>query len=181
VARRSASNPRYQKHHEPAGQTRKSAAAVKPKRSSSSAPVKKKNAGKSVKGSSAAKRRPMMVNPTTPEFKRIRTIWWGLLLGGLVLTTVSWAMREYLQTPWAITASNVVLGLAYASIFYALFLDWTKMRPMRQEAYKAGATTKPAKVAKPAEKPKASAERTTTEKVTIEKTTTEKLTVDDSE
>jgi len=90
----------------------------------------------------------MMVNPTTPEFKRLRSIWWGLLGGGLVLTTVSWAMREYLVAPWAITASNVVLGLAYACIFYALYLDWTKMRPMRQIAYRDGATTKPAKVAK---------------------------------
>lgn len=179
MARRSASNPRYQKHHEPAGQTRKSAAAAKPSRSSSSAPAKKNGSGKSGKGSSAAKRRPMMVNPTTPEFKRIRSIWWGLLLGGLVLTTISWAMREYLQTSWAITASNVVLGLAYASIFYALYLDWTKMRPMRQAAFKDGATAKPAK---PAEKPaKATAVKTTPEKVTVEKTTTEKLTVDDSE
>ena len=149
MARRSASNPRYQKHHEPAGQTRKSAAAAKPSRGSSSAPVKKKSTGKSTKGSSATKRRPMMANPTTPEFKRIRTIWWALLGGGLVLTTVSWAIREFLQTPWASTASNVVLGLAYAAIFYALFLDWTKMRPMRQAAYKAGAP------AKAAEKPAA--------------------------
>lgn len=91
-----------------------------------------------------------MVNPTTPEFKRIRTIWWGLLLAGLVLTTISWAMREYLQAPWGTTGSNVVLGLAYASIFYALFLDWTKMRPMRMAAHKGAAPTKPAT---PAEKP----------------------------
>jgi len=152
VARRSASNPRYQKHHEPAGQTRKSAAAAKPSRGSSSAPAKKSSSSKSAKSSSAAKRRPIMVNPTTPEFKRLRSIWWGLLLGGLVLTTISWAMREYLQTPWAITASNVVLGLAYAAIFYALFLDWTKMRPMRQLAYKDAANTKPAKATKAAEK-----------------------------
>lgn len=152
MARRSASNPRYQKHHEPAGQTRKSAAAAKPSRGSSSAPIKKKGTGKSAKGSSATKRRPMMVNPTTPEFKRIRSIWWGLLGGGLVLTTISWAMREYLVATWATTASNVVLGLAYAAIFYALFLDWTKMRPMRQAAYRDATNAKPSK---PAEKPAA--------------------------
>ena len=152
MARRSASNPRYQKDHEPAGQTRKSAAAAKPKRDSSSAPTKsgKKSSSKSAKSSSTAKRRPLMVNPTTPEFKRLRSIWWGLLVAGLVLTTISWAMRTYLVASWAITASNVVLGLAYAAIFYALYLDWTKMRPMRQVAYQTGATTKPAKAEKPA-------------------------------
>ncbi len=150
MARRSASNPRYQKDHEPAGQTRKSAAAAKPSRSSSGTPAKK-SGGKSAKSSSAANRRPLMVNPTTPEFKRLRSIWWGLLVGGLVLTTVSWAMREYLDTGWAINASNVVLGLAYAAIFYALFLDWTKMRPMRQAAYK-DANAKPTKSEKTTEK-----------------------------
>ncbi len=163
MARRSASNPRYQKHHEPVGQTRKSAAAAKPSRGSSSAPIKKKSTGKNAKGSSAATRRPMMANPTTPEFKRIRSIWWGLLGGGLVLTTISWAMREYLVATWATTASNVVLGLAYACIFYALYLDWTRMRPMRQAAYKAGATVKPAKsTEKPTEKVKADTDSDTT-------------------
>jgi len=171
VARRSASNPRYQKHHEPAGQTRKSAAAAKPSRGSSSAPAKKSSSSKSTKSSSAAKRRPIMVNPTTPEFKRIRTIWWGLLLAGLVLTTISWAMREFLQPPWASTGSNVVLGLAYASIFYALYLDWTKMRPMRQAAYKAGATTKPVKSAeKPVADNATKAEAATSKQAKSDKT-----------
>lgn len=153
MARRSATNPRYQKHHEPAGQTRKSAAAAKPSRSSSSAPAKKSGSSKPAKSSSAAKRRPMMVNPTTPEFKRLRSIWWALLGGGLVLTTISWAMREYLQTSWAMTASNVVLALAYGCIFFALYLDWTKMRPMRQAAYQNATPSKSSKAAtKAAEK-----------------------------
>ena len=136
MARRSATNARYQKYQEPAGQTRKSAAAAKPKRSSGSAPTGKKSS-KSSKGTSSTARRPMMVNPTTPEFQRIRKVWWGLLIGGLVLTTLSWGIRAYLKVPWALSASNLVLGLAYAAIFYALFLDWTKMRPMRQAAYQA--------------------------------------------
>ena len=172
MARRSATNARYQKYQEPAGQTRKSAAAAKPKRSSNAAPVKKngKSSGSTSKGSSAAARRAVMVNPTTPEFKRIRKIWWGLLLGGLVLTTLSWVVRDYLNTPWATTASNVVLGFAYAAIFYALYLDWTKLRPMRQAAYKSAKTGKPEKAAasdkptakaeKPAAKPKKSADKT---------------------
>jgi len=157
VARRSASNARYQKYQEPAGQTRKSAAAAKPTRSSSSAPAKKAS-GKSAKGSSSAARRAVMVNPTTPEFKRIRKIWWGLLLGGLILTTVSWAVRAYVQASWAMTLSNVILGMAYAAIFYALYLDWTKMRPMRQAAYKSAKNGKPEKTAPP-EKPSAKSKK----------------------
>ena len=164
MARRSATNPRYQKFQEPAGQTRKSAAAAKPKRSSSSVPAKKSSNSKSSKSSAPAKR-AVIANPTTPEFQRIRKIWWALLLGGLVLTTVSWAVRAYLKVPWAITASNVVLGFAYACIFYALFLDWTKMRPMRQAAYKSAKSGKPEKSSKPS---KASAEKTTTEKLTVD-------------
>jgi len=153
VARRSATNARYQKFQEPAGQTRKSAAAAKPKRSSGAAPTKAKSSSKSSKGSSATGRRAVMINPTTPEFQRVRKIWWALLIVGLLLTTVSWAVRAYLKVSWAITASNVVLALAYAAIFYALYLDWTKMRPMRQAAYqdaKSGKSNKAGKAAKSA-------------------------------
>lgn len=148
MARRSATNARYQKFQEPPGQTRKSAASAKPKRSAGGA----SSASKPSKSTAAFGRRAMMVNPTTPEFKRLRRTWWILLLVGLVLTTASWAVREYLPVTWALQASYAVLGLAYAAIFYALFLDWTKMRPMRQAAFKAGAS-KPAKGShKPADK-----------------------------
>ena len=168
MARRSATNARYQKFQEPPGQTRKSAASAKPKRSSGSAPSTSKS--KSGKTASAAGRRAIMVNPTTPEFKALRRTWWILLLVGMVLTTASWAVREYLPSPWALQASYGVLGLAYAAIFYALFLDWTKMRPMRQAAFKAGAA-KPVKSAKPS---KAVAEKTSA------KTGAEKTAADDS-
>lgn len=149
MARRSATNARYQKYQEPAGQTRKSAASAKPKRSSGSTTASGgASKSKPSKASAAAGRRAIMVNPTTPEFKKLRRNWWILLVVGLVLTTASWAVRDYLDTTWALEASYVVLGLAYACIFYALFIDWTKMRPMRQAAYKAG-VSKPVKEPKP--------------------------------
>jgi len=34
--------------------------------------------------------------------------------------------------------SSVLLGAAYASIFTALYIDWTKLRKMRTEWIKAG-------------------------------------------
>lgn len=147
MARRSATNARYQKFQEPAGQTRKSAASAKPKRSSSTKPTKsaKSSAKKSVK------RSPIAVEPATAEFKAVRRTWWILLGVALVLTTASWAIRAYVQTPWSAQVATGVLGLAYGSIFYALFLDWTKMRPMRKAAFQAAKSGKSVK--RVAEKP----------------------------
>jgi hypothetical protein len=134
VARRSPLNARYQKYTEPAGKTRKSAAAAKPARKSAEpAPA---GASKS-KGSSA--RGPVRVDPQTPEFKRIRRIWWGSLIVGVVLVTASWALRSYAQAfAYASTVANVTLVLAYACIAFALYLDFAKMRPMRQAAKSGG-------------------------------------------
>lgn len=153
MARRSASNARYQKYQEPAGQTRKSAASAKPKRASGGASTPSKSKGSGGKSASAAGRRAIMANPTTPEFKKLRQQWWILLGVGLVLTTVSWAVGAYAPAAWGKQVSYVILGLAYACIFYALFLDWNKMRPMRQAAYKNGVASAPKQSKKPAEKP----------------------------
>ena len=57
-----------------------------------------------------------------------------------------------MHVPWAMQASSLVLGLAYAAIFYALYIDWTKMRPLRKAAYeqaKSGKTPKQTKPEKP--------------------------------
>jgi hypothetical protein len=159
VARRSPTNARYQKFQEPAGKTRKSAAAAKPSRKAAGAPA---SSSKSKSGSSAS-RSAGRLDPQTPEFRRLRTMWWSLLGGGVVLVTVSWGVRyldkagtwfgtplvklgQFNLSPSAMLAS-ITLGLAYAAIFYALYLDFYKMRPLRQ-AYRSGQTPK-------ADKPKA--------------------------
>ena len=74
----------------------------------------------------------------------MRRTWWILLGVALVLTTASWAIRAYVQTSWSAQVATGVLGLAYGSIFYALFLDWTKMRPMRKAAFQAAKSGKSA-------------------------------------
>jgi len=79
--------------------------------------------------------------------------------------TASWAVR-YIDKPggilgnggfaigsfnmtYAALLSSVTLGLAYACIFYALYLDFAKMRPMRLAASKGEKpASKPAKPTK---------------------------------
>ena len=159
MSKRAPTNARYQKYQEPPGKTRKSAAAAKPSRkatgTSSSASKPKADAG----------RRVARIDPQTPEFKALRKKWWILLLTGVVLVTASWAVR-YIDKPggilgsasfaigsfnmtYAALLSSVTLGLAYACIFYALYLDFAKMRPMRLAASKGEKpASKPAKPTK---------------------------------
>jgi hypothetical protein len=144
VARRSPTNARYQKYQEPAGKTRKSAAAAKPSRKSTG------TSDTASKPKTAAGRRAARIDPQTPEFKALRKQWWILLAVGVVLVTASWAVR-YIDKPGSFLSSGriaigsfnmtyaaliaaVTLGLAYTCIFYALYLDFAKMRPMRLAA-----------------------------------------------
>jgi len=181
VARRSPLNERYQKNTAPSGKTRKSAAAAKPKRSSS-APSASKSSGRS-KAKGTGTRPPVVIHPTSPEYKRMRLIWWGLLIAAVLVTTASWAVRAY--TPY-LQASNYILGAGYAFIFAALYVDWAKLRPMRQEWMKSGQAVAAGKVAelekeeRAQAKAKLTAEKTVTKKVTVEETTTETVTSEQS-
>lgn len=137
-------NPRYQKYTEPKGQTRKSAAAAKPKKAGSSS---------SSKGSSSPKksapRQALITDPPTEEYKRLRRIWWILLLSSVACTGGSLAARKWL--PGQTMLAGVLLGLGYAGIFSALYLDLTKLRRMRTEwanEQKSGKASKPPKAEK---------------------------------
>jgi hypothetical protein len=144
VSRRAPTNARYQKYQEPAGQTRKSAAAAKPSRKATG------TSANASKPKPAAGRGASRLDPQTAEFKALRKQWWILLLAGVVLVTASWAVR-YIDKPgsflnagrivagsfnmtYGALLAAVTLGLAYACIFYALYLDFAKMRPMRAAA-----------------------------------------------
>jgi hypothetical protein len=129
MARRSPLNERYQKYTGPEGKTRKSAAAAKPKRASASGPSS--SASKS-SGSKASAARAAVVE--TPEYQAARKLWWWLLGAGLVSTAASWLLRQYVHATWATPVSAVFLALAYAMIFYALYIDWTRLRPQRKAA-----------------------------------------------
>jgi hypothetical protein len=161
VSKRAPTNARYQKYQEPPGKTRKSAAAAKPSRKSTGT-----SAGAS-KPKTAVGSRVARMDPQTPEFKALRKQWWILLVVGVVLVTASWGVR-YIDKPGGFLSggriafgsanltyggllASVTLGLAYACIFYALYLDFAKMRPMRTAATQgdkpAKSTPKPTKSA----------------------------------
>ncbi len=84
-----------------------------------------------------------------------------------MLTGGSWALRTYTDL---VMISSVMLGAGYASIFTALYVDWTKLRRMRNEWVKAG---RPSAEKADAKARKVTAEKSTTKKVAVEETTTE--------
>jgi len=133
VARRSPLNARYQKFQEPPGKTRKSAAAAKPTRkqgsSATSTSSAKSKTGAKGKGSTAR----IAYDPPTPEFRRLRVWWWSLLGGGVVLVLVSWGVRQLTHLSARMQLATLALGLAYFCIGVAFYLDFVKMRPLRNE------------------------------------------------
>jgi len=120
MGRRSAQNPRYQKDAK-LGSTRKSAASAKPKRSAGEVSTPSKS-------SSKKKVTATQINPDTPEFKKWRKIWLGMLIAAMVLSAGSFVFRETNTL-----ATQIALVLAYACIFGAFFIDLTIIRKMRKE------------------------------------------------
>lgn len=129
MARRNPMNERYQKHTAPAGKTRRSAAAAKPKRpdaTGSSSPSK---------GSSAKKGRPsvagrpqLQLHPPTPEYRFWRRIWLGLMVAAMALVGASFFLmrqNDRLGT-FTIAATYIVLGIGLA-------IDFVKLRKLRME------------------------------------------------
>lgn len=143
MARRSPSNPRYQKGTE-VGRTRRSAASAKPKR----------GAGYSAEAAAAASKkkkrsRPRLLSPlpADPVYRRWRRIWLGLLLAALVFSAAAWWATTHESEPVR-TAGNVMLALAYGCIFTGFYIDLTKLRRIRRaalEAEKAGKKTESSK------------------------------------
>ena len=144
MSRRSPSNERYQKFTGPKGQTRKSAAQAKPTRKEgSSTSVKSKSKSKG-KPSSAGAPGSKYYEPDTPEYKFWRRAWWMSLGVGLALVALSFYLQYYLKAlPWARTAGIVTIGLSYAAIIAAFFIDYRKLRLMRQGKYVSKASSKP--------------------------------------
>lgn len=119
MARRSATNPRYQKGAQ-IGKTRRSAASVKPKREKGEAAS---SAGKKKLGNRGKPR----LNPDTPEFKLWRRIWFGLLAAAMVFSIG--ALVFHGSGP----VGTPLLVAAYVCLFGALYVDWVKIRKMRKE------------------------------------------------
>lgn len=138
-------NERYQKNTAPTGKTRRSAASARPKRpigeGGSKPAAKAKKAKASVSRPSYAD-----LQPQTDEYKRLRRVWWGLLLASLVLTSASFFVNK---TNARIGTYMILVG--YGLLGGALFIDLTKLRRMRKEWAASQARPAKAESKKPAD------------------------------
>lgn len=161
MSQRNPMNDRYQTD-EHQGQTRKSAASMKPKTKAASSvrvqpKVKSKQQKKADKKVARAKQTELdrqYYNPPTPEYKRLRKIWWGLLIAAIAMTALSFFGRSFLPE----AATYVVLGLAYVCIIGALYVDFSKIRKVRR-AYQEEMMGKKTKEVRAAEKQQKAAQR----------------------
>lgn len=161
MSQRNPMNDRYQTD-EHRGQTRKSAATLKPKSKPASTvrmqpTTKTKQQKKAEQKAQRAKQSEVdrqYYNPPTAEYKRLRKVWWGLLIGAIALTALSWVGRSFLPE----AATYVALGLAYACIIGALYVDFSKIRKVRR-AYQEEMMSKKSKEMRALEKQQKAAQR----------------------
>lgn len=145
------------------GQTRKSAATMKPKtKAASSVRVQSTTKTKQQKKTEqkAARQKQSQVdrkyyNPPTAEYKKLRRLWWILLVGAIAMTAFSWLSRSWFPNNEMV--SFVCLGLAYVLIIAALYIDFSKIRKVRR-AYQEEMEAKKTKEVRAMEK-KAKAEK----------------------
>ncbi|MFR8783746.1 hypothetical protein [Slackia sp.] len=137
MSQRNPMNDRYQSDVK--GQTKKSAASMKPK-SKAAASVYIKPSGhtpqekKAIKKQQRAKQAEldrMFYNPPTERYKKLRRIWWFCLIAAIALTVLGMVLPNLF--PGAVWASWGCIIPAYAFIIAAVWLDFSKIRKVRRE------------------------------------------------
>lgn len=137
MSQRNPMNDRYQSDIK--GQTKKSAASMKPK-SKAAASVYVKPSGhtpqekKAIKKQQRAKQAEldrMFYNPPTERYKKLRRIWWFCLIAAIVLTVLGMVLPNLF--PGVIWVSWGCIIPAYAFIIAAVWLDFSKIRKVRRE------------------------------------------------
>lgn len=158
-------NDRYQDEG-PKGATRKSAASAKPKskaaasvhiQSSAKTPQERKAEQKARRKAERAKQNELdrkYYNPPTAEYKRLRRLWWVVLIAAVIMVALSWFARSW-EPAWI---SYVTLGLSYVLIILAFYLDFSKIRKCRRK-YQMEMESQNTKESRRAEKAKRAAER----------------------
>ena len=136
MSQRNPLNERYKT--ELKGQTRKSAASMKPKSKAAASvyvkpQVKTRKQKKEEAKAEQMKRgelNRMYYSPPTPEYKKFRRVWWVILIAAILMTTASMVMTFTVaqDDPGKVMP---ILVPAYALIIAALVLDFTKGRKMR--------------------------------------------------
>ena len=120
------------------GQTRKSAATMKPKsKAASTVHVQSTTKTKQQKKAEqkAARQKQSQVdrkyyNPPTEQYKKLRRMWWILLVAAIAMTAFSWLSRSWFPNNEMV--SFIALGLAYVLIIAALYVDFSKIRKVRR-------------------------------------------------
>ena len=128
-------NERYQ-NDEHQGKTRKSAASAKPKSAAASSVYIKpktktkadKKAARRAERQKQAELERKYANPPTEEYKRLRKIWWVLLIGAIACLALSFFLRDSLGE----FGFMVILVLSYVFIIAALWLEFSKMKKVRR-------------------------------------------------
>lgn len=165
MTQRNPMNDRYTAADGRKGQTRKSAASAKPKSKAASSvrmqsTVKTKAEIKAEQKAARAKQQELdrkYYNPPTQRFKNLTRLWWGLLASAIIFTILSWVLRPYIGD----IPCFVILGLAYAAIIAAFYVDLALRRKERRryqeqmEAHK----TKEMRAAEKASKAQARAQK----------------------
>jgi hypothetical protein len=133
MTRRSVGNDRYRVEQK--GKTRKSASAAKPKREAGAAASDKPK--KKAKASSKPKlfgmktsREPVPRVESTPEMKRLRRWWWGLM-GAAILIAVAMVPVSKLENK---NLDSVMFGVYAAALGGALYLEFGPLRKARLAA-----------------------------------------------
>lgn len=138
MSQRNPMNERYTAEDR-TGTTRKSAASAKPKSKAASSvtvktakktPEQRKAAEKAARKEAAAKQREVerkYYKPDTPRYKRLRAIWWVLLIAAIGCTTLSFVGQGAMPQWLGVTT----LILAYVFIIAAFVLDFWKIKKER--------------------------------------------------
>lgn len=121
MARRNPMNQRYKKDAQ-VGATRKSAASAKPKRSASDVSSSSSSSSSAKKGSSSARTGAIKL---PPEIKKLQNIVF-ICLGVAVLLSLLYLW----QGKSLGTFGSIVIGVSYGLLFTALYIDFTKVRPV---------------------------------------------------
>ncbi|MBQ9022060.1 MAG: hypothetical protein IJ113_08665 [Eggerthellaceae bacterium] len=161
MSQRNPLNERYQNADEkPVGKTRKSAASAKPVTKAASsvripgkveepkglfaratAKANKSQAVKDNKKKQASKEtverrkeqalRSKYYSPDTPEYKKWKKVWWGMLGAALVSTVISFYLSG--RGDDYVNVSFVFIGLSYVLLLLAIIFDFTYLRRLRNE------------------------------------------------
>lgn len=139
MSQRNPMNDRYN-GDEGRGKSRKSAASAKPKAKAAATVVASasKKTKQQKKADAKAERKKQQeaqreldrkyYTPDTARYRKLRTLWWVCLVGGIICVAVSFLFREQLPEVLAM----VVLFAAYAFIIAAFYIDLSKIRKERQ-------------------------------------------------